>query len=74
MVLLDFWFHLDISQTSLSTCALLEGWGFITGAVQDPARLYGVLGLGPSSKVCMNVALNLCPLSCNVGVALNDKM
>ena len=56
---------LDISQTSLTTCVLLEGWGFIGGTVQDPARVYGVLGLGLSCQVCLNLAnmatLKLCP-------------
>ena len=43
-------------KSTLSACTLLEGLGFIRGAVQDPARMYGVLGLGPTWKVCMNFA------------------
>ena len=46
----------------------------IGGTVRDPARLYVVLGLGLSCKVCQNLAkmatLNLCPQSYNVGTAL----
>ena len=48
--------HLEISQTFLSTGALLEGWDFIRGIVQDLARVYRVQGLGPSCKVCMSLA------------------
>ena len=46
---------------SWRTGALLEG----VSAIEDPASANGVLVLGPSSKVCLNLAkmatLNQCP-------------
>ena len=65
MACVHFWLHVDTGQRVLSTCALLEGLGFKGGIVQDGARVYGVLRLGPSCKVCLNitetVTLNWCP-------------
>ena len=49
---------------SLRICSL-GGLGLYRGTVQDPARVYGALGSGPSCKVCWNLAkkatLNLYP-------------
>ena len=70
MVWVHFWSHLDISQTCLPTCAVFEGWGFIAGAVQDPARVHGVLGLGPPCNLTKMANLKICPQFYHVMPAL----
>ena len=63
MVSVDFWISFDvfrilIKPLSLSTCAPLETWGFIGGAVQDPAWVYWVLGFDPSCKIWQEPCLD----------------